>query len=952
MLVCVLRKTQKTTDSCTGDEDDLASESKNRAISLVFRTYPYYVDRGSRRAVQDTFSTGVFFPPHTSRLVELFQEESLKNGLAASNTFVLVEWGSVLLQHLAGSGRETFDQYGVQVVQADGRVLDTLLSSSLRAKPSLKKSGLVVTRRAIRKILQKLGRPAIVLLVETLTARGQPLGGRSSILLGIIAGVCARSPSGKEWLREQKEKYFEYYIREMLGSRTPVQDHIAAALNDFFNDFSTIDDLQQQLLPQLEKGLLRAPEVILKNLLPNLFVSIPEGIDTAPIVADSLCKPLLASLKSSNASVRDGATTAFSTLLDRSRSPKHMAKITEGLLAPLQSSKLTTDHRTLHARVLAMLPPVISISESVCDTLCGIIAKESNEMALESEVFTLLRYVQYVYSNDSLLKKVSNLSSKGLSDKKPGIRRQWILKIGEFLWKATHASESSPSTPALQELRESCFSSYAKLTDEILSNPVTAAASGLAVGALIFAEAWNRFGDSSSEALRPDKSKNKLFEEVLQANTKSSTMLNPRVYAKFLEDDFHWELRALVTTSDQIQKHCNAEQQLAWSQSMIFLIVASDVSRTVKNEAVSALSRLCLQQGPSISDTIIKGLWAWYRSLEESEKEAAAILSKSGTSQLIHVLRSICPSKDSGPEDSNRVCHDTNIRAQLVQMLVLCRPEIIPGASWINLCLRMSQDPGLIASDMASQALKQVENHLFPADDQNPITVRAAACNAAAELAFVAPATITPLLLEVICRNLPVSELARCSPTEAAIARTPEGITFVDVLSSQRQRYAIDKNARDYETMKWEEDVRSQLASKKSSEKKLTADDKAKINAQLIKEDKIRKEVRSLEQRLRGGIGIIQALAVGPPTDATLWLGPSMSSLSGVVEAGASLLVGDSANEAYLACSNLVSPRLGSLRPFIGIATLRGLGAQVTASVEQESLCGVYQVYPSCDFTS
>lgn len=202
--------------------------------------------------------------------------------------------------------------------------------------------------------------------------------------------------------------------------------------------------------------------------------------------------------------------------------------------------------------------------------------------------------------------------------------------------------------------------------------------------------------------------------------------------------------------------------------------------------------------------------------------------------------------------------------------------------------------------------------------------MKAAAYNAAADLAFVAPKVMIPRIIDLIRADLSSTELKGIGPVEAAIFRTPEGTAFVDVLAKKSQTVP-NKNTKDYDTLKWEEDLRNQLAQKKGLQKKLTADEQAKVNAQLKKEAEIRHSVQQVEARLLRGIGIIQSLVSGPPTDAGLWLGPSVTALLEAMEAGACLIVGKAAPSAYLAGSEKVTSRLGAIRPFIGVATLRAV---------------------------
>jgi hypothetical protein len=214
---------------------------------------------------------------------------------------------------------------------------------------------------------------------------------------------------------------------------------------------------------------------------------------------------------------------------------------------------------------------------------------------------------------------------------------------------------------------------------------------------------------------------------------------------------------------------------------------------------------------------------------------------------------------------------------------------------------------------------------IFQPTKQQSNAVKVAAFNAAAELAFVAPDVMTSRIVQLMKRDLNPAQLADIGPTEAAIYRTPEGTAFVDVLASKSQSYVPNKNTKDYDTLKWEEELRSQLAEKKGQQKKLTSDEKAKVNAQLKRESGIRLQIRNIEAQLVRGIGIIKSLATGPPTEASLWMGPAVKCLVDIINAGAGFITGSTASDAYILCSQRVATRIGILRPFIGIATLRAL---------------------------
>lgn len=200
-----------------------------------------------------------------------------------------------------------------------------------------------------------------------------------------------------------------------------------------------------------------------------------------------------------------------------------------------------------------------------------------------------------------------------------------------------------------------------------------------------------------------------------------------------------------------------------------------------------------------------------------------------------------------------------------------------------------------------------------------------------------------PLLIDIFAADLDSKQLENIGPTEAAIYRTPEGTAFVDVLASKQPAQPPSKNTKDYDLMKWEQELRTQLAEKQGkTQKKLTADEQSKVKAQLAKEATIRQEVTAIVERLQRGLGIVSSLALGPPTDAEAWIGPAIHGVFESIKSGAGLLVGYEAAKTYLDCAGQVSARLGPLRQFIGVATLRAQGSsKLPPEYEAEPLGGM-----------
>lgn len=880
--------------------------------------------------------------------------ETSKPGLAQSNAFVLVEWCSLVLQH-CGTHPEAWKSCGLDLITSDAQILELCMSFNVR--DSVRQSALVVTWRALRKVFgnPETGEDAIKETVVLLTSKSQPLGSRSAVLLGAVAGVCARMSTRKPTLERLKQDYISFYVREMVGSRIALSLHIRTALHDFISGFVTLQDLQADIVPAFEKALLRSPEVVLDELLSCMIRSLSSDVDLSELALGHLLKPLLANTKSTNAAIRGGALATFSVLVGKCRNEASLEKITDEVSIPLVTSKLAAaDQRMLYARMLCLLEPVPSRSATLCKSLPTLIAKEPNEAALGAEASALAHHLTFVIKSGSKVDSTAlDVFVKGISDKRVPIRKMWSLKTGELLWKFR---EESICTGPLIQFTEAVVSNLLEAFHEVAANPLPASQTGLVIAAYVVTALSGYLSAlTESEKLVSLLRKADVQAQALAFDPKPSFLLNYKVYTKLAVDkDLIWAVRAVAACSGHLTTPVvSSAAGDAWMQTLLYLITASTIPPGVRRDAVAALTKAYVSQPAAIAELVEKSLWHWHRHVELSDKDTAAFAAKTGTSKLHLVVRAISLPPDDAHFTSGLITSET-LQTQLINMLVLCRPEILPRVSWIEVCLRVGQDPGNLVRANGARCLDQLLRRLNADNDVTPSkTVALAAYNTAAELAFVAPDVITVLLTEQIESDLKVEEMRLYGPTEVAISRTPEGTAFIDVLSRKGQSNLPDKNSRDYNTLKWEEEIRSQSTQRKGQQKKLSTDDQAKINAQLKKEAIIRQNVLGLERRLKRGIGLIHGLATGPPSEADLWMGPSLRTLLDVIGAGAGLLVGDIADAAYISCANFVSSRLGPTRRFIGVATLRSLGTSHLASdLEQEPLGGtdesVQQKMVSC----
>ncbi|KAI4261804.1 MAG: hypothetical protein L6R42_003005, partial [Xanthoria sp. 1 TBL-2021] len=912
------------------------------AIPILFRTYPFYHDRPSRKAVRSCLQSLLLnetYPDALSLVLEAFAKETSKTSIAASNAFVLVEWASLLVQHFS-IAEEQWKSHGADLVTQYASILETCVTT--KGKPNVRSSALVWTRRALRHLfLRNNGERRVQQIITQLTATSSPIGARGTVFLGVVAGVCARRSHLRSILDTQKGNYISFFLRELIGSRTTLPEHLSDALGDFFSNYVTFEDLDEEIVPAVEKALLRSPEVVLNNLLSPMIDSLPQGLDVAPLLASRLVKPLLSNLKSSNAKIRDGAVSTFTNAISHSHDDVYLSKVADEVLTPLSSSKLAAaEHRVLHARILAGLPRLANVSEAICGALTAVAIKEPNESALSAELHALSHHlclsIQTRSCSGASIKTFAENACKGMSDKKPANRRAWVLMVGDVIWQTKKHRDATE----VRSFVEATLPKMLELFQEVTSNVIAATQSGLVVASFVLTALCTYImgveGNKVHESLR----KASVLEQACSSNAKLSFLIGHRVYSKLAApEDLRWFIRALAACSSQISlTESNSVTGDAWAQAFLYAVTATSISYRSRNDAVKALHESYLEQPSHVACRVIKGLWSWQEHLATGQQDSAAAASKSDNSRFHFAVQAICPSKDEVQVNA-QLTHAV-LEDQLIRLLVICRQPLIPHISWIEICLGIGQDPGDLARSAGEQCLLEIRSCADAiVDKMYKAKVKTAASDAAAELAFVAPETVIPLLVEGIVQDLSAAAVCSCSPTDIAIARTPEGTTFVDVLSTKSKDRAIDKNTKDYDTLKWEAEVRSQLASKKGRERKLSADEKAKIDAQLKKEAAIRGSVRALEENLRRGVGLISALTKGPPTDPGMWFRPCSKALLDVIAAGAGLLMGGDAEFAYLDLAKLTAPRLGSLQKFVGVATLRALGTTaLPENMKQEPL--------------
>jgi hypothetical protein len=868
-------------------------------LRLLFQSHAYYIDRPSRKAVRTCFQSLYENPEYSrsfiERIIPAIKSESQKPGIAASNAFVLLEWTAELFPRVTTSSDTLSTEFNDLLV-ATVSLLDICLGLP-HAKPSLKLQALKITRRGLRATYKGGDHAKIIpAMVGSLTSKGSLSTQKNALLLGIVCGVCARQPKPREVLEGSKKDIYTFYTREILGSRTLVSNHIAGALSDFFSNFTTAEDFGNEVLPSLEKGLLRSPEILLNDLVTPLFRSLPSDIDLSNPLFHKLLRQFLSCLKSINPVIRNGAVSAFKLAISRSHDEATIEKIVNEILNPLKSGKIpSADQRILYALMLDSVPSSKALAKLVPLGLSALVAREPNEGALIAIASASSKHLATGLRSDiSVEKPVIDAINKGLADKRPAVRRTWFVKVGELIWDFP-----GEPTPVLRELCRGVTEKLLDVFDEVMTNPLPAAQNGLIVAAYItVAVALDRLILWDDAEISPLLERANIARHCLNVSAaKVPFMLNVKAYSKLSSDDDHrWAIRSLSATANRVMYE-NKHSDL-WALAFLYLICAASVSPQCRKEACAALSAVYLKHPESVGKIILSGIWFWLKSTELDVKDSSAYAAKTGASNIKHVIYALALPVNAGSSglETSTLLSNEIVKNLLVNLIALSHHELVQGVDWISLCQKSGVDPGQLATEKSGRLINEIK--LYTGLSGKSPTIRNAALKSAATLAFVSPATITPLIVKLLQDDLDPIFLNGIGPTEVSIWRTPPGITFVDVLSNSGSK--VQEKSKDAADLKWEAEVRAELAKKKGTERKLTADEKAKIAEQLAKEAVIRNKVDEVELRLSRGVGIILSLAEGAPTAVEMWLHQAVKALQKSLEAGAGMIVQDKGINAFL----------------------------------------------------
>ncbi|KAJ3745026.1 armadillo-type protein [Lentinula detonsa] len=923
---------------------DLTLSQVMDIFRLLTLTYPRYSDGPSREAVEtvgmvlvrkDEIRGTENGPPDEQKIgvteqilgwisneVSHFVNRGSSSSYAPSNLFVLLGWCSGLYTVCLESNLQFTETTSWKSLVGSTAILLDMICESDRAKPSLKKGALVRVRRALRS-----AGDTIPNLISTLLAhiKNSQIPLRFVHLIGVAVSVLIRLKNVKEEPNERlpsemKLQIVSLYTGSVLMARSQVSEHLLASLGDFIQYFVTDEDFTSSILPTADKALLRSPEYSL-DVLSHFFKSYRN-----PLSTDSFKRILIHSInsaKSTNPSIRKSSVSLFQSLISANtrstdRDSNISLAVSELLALPKTGKTAGPDHRVALYSMLASLPPSLSstISESLVQTAIPLLAKETHDGAVMVLADALPIHVSFLLSNNKpLTSEVRELVSKEMGSIKPSVRRAFCLLAGNALWGS---DAKTVGNDAMMMFTKAIIPALETMLKSVSSGPL--GASGAVLEAYV-AVALLLGPLAESGKFDNIVAKNTVLQGISTVGVKSSFLLWDKVYQKVTNpEDEKWLLRACDAALKFFNVEISKSEALTTQFGSVFLYLAlNGVLPSIRRDVHSSLESASIRY-PYLINSIVRLAIIEFlsRGAPNSMFEDKPWNKHSRLSGLLLSTVAFGQEVDAGVREN-----------VVVDCVIVANHALVCGSShqtWIDLCQKAGTDP----KEVVEKHLDRLLQLVLDASLSDTMSGFPQACyRTVSTLAFVSPGDVLPRILQQLKQDINVDVLDSLTEDDFGIWATPEGTTFVDVLSSTKSDVQY-KKGKDSEISKWEDELRKSLAEKKGhaaakTAPTLTKQQQALVQAQLTKEGQVRAKVNDIHSKLIRGLHLVRSLLQTSVDGFRMYISPIVTLLLDGALAKGSLFVGDLAFETYLSLAQCCSERLDTFRKWTGIATLRCL---------------------------
>ena len=926
-----LRKVQHLLDTnkITDDKQELLE-----LCQTLLKTYNYYQDVNSRNELLKTLEKIVLFKNEFLPVFIKFTYDIAvkERSMAVTDYLTLLSWinkFSIITSDLGVSNQELIDKVVLSQAYLFNNCVNTILNESNQSfqhRRRINDSVLLSTKYSITHTFVKLDGSTKVIdnYINALTSPSNKVPPTVVIsYLGVISDAIVDAlptyPGLLNHLNESggnvKSSILNYYTNQVLLNKIPPHDYSLKLFGKYIESSINENDFNTVIVPVLDKAILRSSEVSFGYLIPRLIEFLSKDIDLSnTLVNTKLLNNFLNAFKSPKELTRNGAFTSMELLIHN-----HFEGASDDILAKLideclKSFKGTSNNESkyLIVKTLSMLKfKNTGISLRILNGLLPLVSKDQNEISLNGLINAFInQYLDLIVNNEEISdednSKFVDQFKLGLSDKKMPLRRIWFLELGAYVYNTMRIVHNVK----FLQLIETLYPIFISSIEEAQQSPLpTITTKGISCSYVLIT-----LSSLVKKSLKLIDDK-KVFINSLRNTEKPSILTSSKVFTKLTNlTEIIWFLRALREASGYINL-LDQNDKNAYGHAWIYMAISENIPYDLRLQCLKFMGDCLNENAEEFSKLIIDSI---YCVLIEADNQKDQEVYSYNFKFLSPVLSVITQSKN----------HHTS-KISLQKLLVAANHDLIPIRNeWVGLCQRSNVNIGDLvgnnSDEIFASTLEFLKNNAFAG------LIYKAAIKSMSMISFIKPEVFGPKLSALMSSDLDIDKIVNIDNQSIQIWQGTDGVLVLDVLNnSSDSKRNDDKNNRDYETRKWEEEMRKELANKNKGKitKKLTKEEHVLVNEQLNKESNTRKEVQILVNDFHRGIDIINDLvsnATQVDNGSAHWYPVAISKILILTESKViPQLLHDLPLKSFLHLAELISSRLGSLKGFVGVAILR-----------------------------
>lgn len=635
-----------------------------------------------------------------------------------------------------------------------------------------------------------------------------------------------------ELVQSIKVLVLQFYSTNVLSSRVPLLDTLRTAKSHpyrhFFKSVVTPADLDEHVLPTLQKMLLRSPEQAFYDL--GVLCTCVAVEKTS--ILSRFQNVMVSSIASSNPATRE----AVLSLSDSLFKADDITAFADAVCKSIKAGDVRSEEQRLaQYKLLWSCVPNESNSPGLLGSMAPVLLKETQPSSVAAAVDAVSKHIHFLLEHDVEVPSAFMKAFIGkTSSPKPPVRAAALCGMYPAICACepgmTCFSKEQKNWLAFwKDLLPSLGTSVKSALSSALTSP-EAALEGCIATALI----WGAI--SQEHSLRDSALPLAPLDALLATGAKPSFLLNEKVAQKMSElHTVHWHAKAFYTVLHHTNPMSWHDKEFA---SHMCALLRCYVYHTVQIGA------------PNHGPLFVQGArWHAHRIVQYVHRHDERL--------ALHIVRHVLSSEPELPTDVARLlveCMSSlNLFPELVVLVHAPQLQDTEHDCFVKLCRNVMRqvgptgsvtydnlDPHEILRDYADSVIQAIY------EAQSDPTWRVAAEAALASILFIAPDAVLGRICGDIVRDMSVKSIEAFSEQDVAIWRASDDKPFIDVLSSNKQE--LDKG-RTTSMDKWDAEVRASIAAKKAATtpKSLTKQEQAAVDTQLARE----REIRSLVEHER-----------------------------------------------------------------------------------------------------